>query len=305
MILRILATICVSLGKCFQTKITTQNKKLSGKDIICDEIANMRERNDFLKTVTKIISLVMATILLCLPVMASNSEKRWYFKPNDSHTQPPLPSEFSFIEEYGGFYIDHEHNDDSADKVIYLTFDVGYENGNVAKILDILKAHNAKGTFFVLENVIKNETELVNRMFDEGHTVANHTMTHRNMSAADRSVFESELYGLEKLCLDLTGKKMAKIYRPPEGCFSENNMKILHEMGYSTVFWSCAYADWDNNKQPSHDKALHKLTSRLHNGEILLLHPTSATNAAIMDEFLTHLENNSYRFGSVAELCGK
>ncbi len=247
----------------------------------------------------------MAAILLCLPTAAKSNELRWYFKPNDNNTQPPLPSEFSFIEDYGGVYIDREHGDDNNEKVLYLTFDVGYENGNVAKIMDALKKHNAKGTFFVLENVIKKETDLVMRMFDEGHTVANHTMTHRNMSGVDRTVFEAELHGLEKLCLDLTGKEMAKIYRPPEGCFSEDNMKILNDMGYSTVFWSCAYADWDNNRQPSSAEAMKKLLGRLHNGEILLLHPTSSTNAAIMDDFLTELEARGYTFGSLTELCGK
>ena len=166
------------------------------------------------------------TVILCMQASANSSELRWYCKHNDSHTQPPLPTEFSFIENYGGVYLDREHGDDCAEKVIYLTFDVGYENGNVANILDTLKKHNATGTFFILENVIKRETALVKRMFEEGHTVANHTMSHRNMSAADRQTFEKELHGLEKLCLDMTGHSMAKLYRPPEGCFSENNLKI-------------------------------------------------------------------------------
>lgn len=234
---------------------------------------------------------------------AGKGELHWYCKHNESHTQPPLPGEFSFIEDYGGVYIDKGHGDDCADKVIYLTFDVGYENGNVAKIMDTLKKHNVTGTFFVLENVLRRETELVKRMFDEGHTVANHTMSHKNMANADRAAFEAELHGLEALCTELTGKKMAKLYRPPEGSFSIENMKILKDMGYKTVFWSCAYADWDNNKQPSPESAMKKLTERLHNGEILLLHPTSATNAAILDEFLTMLENKGYRIGSVLELC--
>lgn len=255
----------------------------------------------------KVFTLCLAltlSVALALPSVATSSELRWYCMPNDTNTQPALPSEFSFIEDYGGVYLDREHGDDSADKVIYLTFDVGYENGNVAKVLDTLKKHNATGTFFVLEHVIKKETALVKRMFDEGHTVANHTMSHRNMSGADRAVFEEELYGLEKLCTEMTGEAMAKLYRPPEGCFSEDNMKILSDMGYKTVFWSCAYADWDNNKQPSPASAMSKLTGRLHNGEILLLHPTSATNAAILDEFLSTLEQGGYRFGSVEELCG-
>ena len=252
----------------------------------------------------KICTAALALVLLMLPLSASSSELRWYFKPNDNHTQPPLPNEFSFIEDYGGVYLDRTHGDNSDEKVIYLTFDVGYENGNVAKTLDILKKHNATGTFFILEHVITKETALVKRMFDEGHTVANHTMSHRNMATADRATFEAELHGLEKLCTDLTGGTMAKLYRPPEGCFSENNMKILSDMGYKTVLWSCAYADWDNKNQPSPETAMQKLTSRLHNGEILLLHPTSATNTAILDEFLTHLEAEGYRIGSLKELCG-
>lgn len=257
-----------------------------------------------MKKVFTLCLVLTLLVTLALVSVSASGELRWYCKPNDTHTQPQLPSEFSFIEDYGGVYLDREHGDDCADKVIYLTFDVGYENGNVAKVLDTLKKHNATGTFFVLEHVIKKETALVRRMFDEGHTVANHTMSHRNMSGADRAVFEEELYGLEKLCTEMTGGTMAKLYRPPEGCFSEDNMKILSDMGYKTVFWSCAYADWDNNKQPSPTAAMNKLTERLHNGEILLLHPTSATNAAILDEFLTTLENDGYRFGSVEELCG-
>lgn len=257
-----------------------------------------------LKIYKRITAALMAVVLV-LPISAANTECRWYCKKTDNHTQPKIPSEFSFIEKYDGVFIDKEHGDDCSDKVIYLTFDVGYENGNVAKIMDTLKKHNATGTFFVLENVIRRDTDLVKRMFAEGHTVANHTMSHRNMTNADRSVFETELYGLEKLCKELTGGTMAKLYRPPEGSFSEENMKILKDMGYATVFWSCAYADWDNNKQPSPESAIKKLTERLHNGEILLLHPTSATNVAIMDEFLTKLEAEGYRFGAITELCGK
>lgn len=257
-----------------------------------------------MKSLLKKLCTFALILSLILPIRAAANELRWYFKPNDTHTQPVLPSEFSFVEQYGGVYVDRAHNENNDEKVIYLTFDVGYENGNVAKVLDALKAHNATGTFFVLEHIITKETALVKRMFDEGHTVANHTMTHRNMSKADKAIFEEELYGLEKLCSEYTGGVMAKLYRPPEGCFSEDNMKILHDMGYKTIFWSSAYADWDNNNQPSAAYAMEKLKSRLHNGQILLLHPTSATNAAIIDEFLTYLEAEGYSFGSLTELCG-
>ncbi len=256
-----------------------------------------------MKKFTKFLTAALACVMLSVSVSAT--ELRWYCKPTSDHTQPPLPSEFTFIESNGGIYLDRQHGDNAGEKVIYLTFDAGYENGNIAKILDILKKHNATGTFFVLENLIKRDTDLVKRMFEDGHIVANHTMSHKNMAGASREAFEEELHGLEALCKEMTGHEMAKLYRPPEGSFAESDLKIVNELGYKTIFWSCAYADWDNKKQPSPDKAMEKLTSRLHNGEILLLHPTSDTNAAILDEFLTKLEADGYKFGSIMDLCEK
>ncbi len=233
------------------------------------------------------------------------SADSWYFKKNSSHTQPPIAPEYSYIEDFGGYFLDREHGDDASEKVIYLTFDAGYENGNVEKILDVLKKHNAEGCFFVLENLVRKNTDLVKRMFDEGHTVANHTMKHKNMSKiTNRAELEAELSGLEKLVYELTGETMPKIYRPPEGAFSRENLEMLNSLGYKTIFWSFAYADWDNAKQMKPDAALAKLCEHLHNGEILLLHPTSATNAEVLDEFLTHAESKGYRFGSIRELCG-
>ena len=251
------------------------------------------------KTLHTLTSLAVLAALT-LNVSASN----WYYNKNDSHTQPPIPSEYSYIENYGGYYLDRDHGDACSEKVIYLTFDAGYENGNVEKILDILKKHNAKGCFFILENLVKRNTDLVKRMFDEGHTVANHTMKHKNMSTLGKAELEKELCGLEKLCLDLTGHKMARLYRPPEGAFSEQNLKDADALGFKTIFWSFAYADWDNDKQPAPDAALSKLLNHLHNGEILLLHPTSSTNAKILDDFLSRLEKDGWRFGSLEELCG-
>lgn len=253
------------------------------------------------KSVARLSSLFLS-ILIINPLSAT--ESHWYCNRTSDHTQPPLPPEFSYIENYGGYFLDH-NADASGDKVIYLTFDAGYENGNVEKVLDILKKHNAEGCFFVLSHLVESNTELVKRMFDEGHTVGNHTMKHKNMAKyGTRENFETELCGLEKLTDQLTGHKLSKVYRPPEGTFSEDNLKIVEEMGYKTIFWSFAYADWDNNAQPDHNTALQKLLDHTHNGEILLLHPTSATNAAILDQYLTELEAQGYRFGSIKELCG-
>ena len=114
--------------------------------------------------------------------------------------------------------------------------------------------------------------------------------------------FKTELDELNAIMLEHVGHELAPFYRPPEGKFNRDNLMWANELGYKTIFWSCAYDDWDNGRQMSREKALGKLMSRLHNGEVLLLHPTSATNAAILDEFMTTLESMGYRFGNLYEL---
>ena len=189
------------------------------------------------------------------------------------------------------------------EKVLYLTFDAGYENGNTAKILDALKSHNAKGAFFLVGNFARDNGDLVRRMAEEGHIVGNHTMHHYNMSKiADRETFEAELRGVEELYEKATGKPLDKYYRPPQGVFSEDNLKMAKELGYRTVFWSLAYVDWKQDDQPTHEQAFHKLIPRTHNGAVVLLHQTSDTNGEIMDELLTKWEEMGYRFGSLDEL---
>jgi len=249
-----------------------------------------------MKTLLKIISLITVISALTTYASAANSYG-WYCVRKKDHARPVCEANMAFIEELGGHYL----GDDPDEKVLYLTFDAGYENGNVAKILDALKAHNAPAAFFVLGHLIKNDTALVKRMAEEGHLVCNHTSRHKDMSKFDDAEFEAELRSLENTAAEY-GIPIAKFYRPPEGRFSEENLACADKMGYATVFWSLAYADWDNNKQPSRDGAMKLLLDNTHNGAIILLHPTSSTNAAILDELLTEWENEGYRFGSLTEL---
>jgi peptidoglycan-N-acetylmuramic acid deacetylase len=250
------------------------------------------------------IILALASGLFALPgtVAATDTTPyNWYCKNNSTHTPPTLDSDQRWIEDYDGYYLDHSVK--KGDKVIYLTFDAGYENGNVEKILDALKAHKAPGAFFILDNLMVRNGDLVKRMANEGHLVCNHTKRHPDMTKiCDRKTFAEQLTTLAEHYKELTGKEMPKIYRPPEGRYSRQNLQYAKAMGYKTVFWSFAYADWDNNRQMSEEAALKKILDHTHNGEILLLHPTSATNAAIMDRLLTALENEGYRFGKLTEL---
>lgn len=224
----------------------------------------------------------------------------WYVKRNPDHKQPALDPEQKIIEKYNAFYVDPNRGDNSEEKVIYLTFDAGYENGNIAKILDILAEEEVSAAFFILENLISSRPPLLKRMEDEGHFVCNHTTKHRDMSCVDsKEEFKKELESLESMYYNATGKSMKKFFRPPEGRFDEDNLKFADELGYTTVLWSLAYADWDNNKQPSTEYAKEKLLSNTHNGAIILLHPTSATNAEIMRDLIKTWKAEGYSFGTL------
>ena len=192
---------------------------------------------------------------------------------------------------------------DTGEKTIYLTFDAGYENGCTPAILDALKKHNAPACFFVVGNYIDTAPALVQRMVDEGHIVGNHTLHHPDMSAiASQEAFAAELDGLAEKFTALTGQPMQKFYRPPQGKFSEENLKQAQALGYKTIFWSLAYVDWYTDNQPTEEQAFSKLVPRIHNGAIVLLHSTSETNARILDELLTRWEEQGYTFGRLDEL---
>lgn len=203
------------------------------------------------------------------------------------------------LENYDAYYLG-----DVNKKVIYLTFDAGYENGYTPAILDALKKHKVSATFFLVGNYLKTSPDLVKRMVEEGHYVGNHTYHHPDMSKiSSLDSFRKELEDLEKLYNEITGEEMVKYYRPPQGKFSKTNLKMAKELGYKTFFWSVAYVDWYNDKQPTKEEAFKKLLGRIHPGAIVLLHSTSKTNSEILDELLTKWEEMGYSFGTLDEIA--
>lgn len=194
---------------------------------------------------------------------------------------------------------------DSTKKDIYLTFDCGYENGNTEKILDALKKHNVPGTFFVVGHFLETSPEIVKRMAAEGHAVGNHTYHHPDMSSiADMASFQKEVDDVAALYEQITGQELMKYYRPPQGKYSTKNLEMANELGYHTFFWSLAYVDWYEDKQPTKEEAFDKLLKRIHPGAIVLLHSTSKTNGEILDELLTKWEEMGYSFKPLSELTG-
>lgn len=219
-----------------------------------------------------------------------------------SYSQKGQPPEGNATREqlaqYGAYYLG-----DTTQKVIYLTFDCGYENGYTGQILDALKKHNAPAAFFVVGHMVESAPEVVRRMAEEGHIVGNHTFHHPDMSAiAEQSAFRSELEQLEAIYRETTGQELPHFYRPPQGKYSAENLKQAQALGYKTILWSLAYVDWYVDKQPTAEQAYAKLLPRIHNGAIVLLHSTSKTNADILDELLTKWEDMGYSFASLNEL---
>lgn len=218
----------------------------------------------------------------------------WWYVPNSEHKLPSINRDLTYkIEDYGAMY-----SGNVSKKVLYLTMDEGYENGYTNRILDVLKENDVKATFFVTAPYLDNNNELVKRMVNEGHMVANHSDTHPSMPTIvdDKLKFESELIAVEKKFKDITGKDMPKYFRPPMGKYSEQSLKYTQAMGYKTVFWSFAYKDWETENQPEHEYAKNKILGGLHNGGIILLHAVSKTNTEILGDVIKEAKNQGYTF---------
>ena len=246
--------------------------------------------------------LISHAVSASFPVSSPlNEASSWGLSFRKEGARPEGNADINELKQYNAYYAE-----DTDEKVLYLTFDAGYENGNTPAILDALKKHGAPAAFFVVGNFIEDEPELVKRMVEEGHIVGNHTMTHPDMSAiSTQESFQEELAGVEKLYEDLTGEPMTRFYRPPRGVYSISNLAMADNLGYATFFWSLAYVDWNQEQQPSREEAFSKLLPRVHPGAIVLLHSTSSTNAEILDELLTKWEEMGYSFAPLTQLTGE
>lgn len=260
----------------------------------------------------QVLYVVLAIILLCIGmVCALRAVNRsgaaetaagitdWGLSFQSEGAPPVANASQEYLRNFDALYVG-----DANKKEIYITFDAGFENGNTERILDALKKHGVKATFFLVGNYFETQPELVKRMAEEGHTIGNHTYSHPDMSKiGDIQSFQTELQKNEALYRDILGSEMPKLYRPPQGKFCEENLKMAQQLGYSTVFWSLAYVDWYTDDQPTPEQAFSKLLPRIHPGAVVLLHSTSSTNAEILDELLTKWEETGYSFGDLEAYC--
>lgn len=228
----------------------------------------------------------------------TSAEGNWGLSFQQDGEPPIANASYEELKKYNAYYAE-----DTEEKVLYLTFDAGFENGNTPAILDALKKHNVPATFFVVGTYIEQNADLIRRMKEEGHTVGNHTYHHPDMSQiATKEAFEKELKDVETQYKEITGEEMTRFYRPPQGKYNEANLQMAKDMGYHTFFWSLAYVDWYENNQPTKEEAFEKLLGRVHPGAIILLHSTSKTNAEILDELLSKWEEMGYTFKTLNQL---
>lgn len=226
----------------------------------------------------------------------SNARDGWSFRVNKEHKQPEGYNKFD-IGQYDAYYVAN-----TDEKVIYLTFDEGYENGYTEKILDKLKENDVQATFFVTKPYIKNNVDLCKRMKDEGHIVGNHSVRHKRMHELTDDEIKYEIEETARYFEEMTGYKMDTFFRPPEGEYSERTLYLTRKFGYKTIFWSMAHRDWETDNQPPVEKTFEYVTSHTHPGMIALLHAVSSSNTEALDDIIKTIKEQGYRFGNLYEV---
>ena len=228
--------------------------------------------------------------------IVSTKKIEWGIKRNDNHEQPDVGKENRrVLEENNGICLGKED-----EKVLYLTFDEGYEAGYTSRILEVLKENDVKAAFFITAHYLNTQEDLVKQMIEEGYIVGNHTVNHKSMPELSEEEIRKEVMDLHTAIYEKFGYEM-KYIRPPKGEFSEKSIKYTNTLGYKTVMWSFAYEDWNENKQPDEEKAKEKIINNFHNGEIILLHGNSKTNTDILDSIIKEAKSMGYEFKSLDE----
>ena len=220
----------------------------------------------------------------------------WWFKRNDNHEVSGCQDDFD-ITEYKAYY-----RVPVSEKKMYITFDCGYENGYTADILDVLKEEGVPAAFFVTQTFIRDNVELTKRMKEEGHLVCNHTVTHPSMPSKSVKEQQEELLTCETYMTEATGYEMDLFFRPPRGEYSKRTLQVAKDLGYTTIFWSMAYLDYDVNNQPTPEHVIEHFAKYYHPGAIPLIHNVSQANHDALKTVLQNLKKEGYTFGTLYDL---
>lgn len=228
----------------------------------------------------------------------SNKALHWGLKRSTHQIPPSVGKELdALLNKYNSFYLG-----DTSKKVVYLTFDNGYENGYTATVLDALKEKNVPATFFVTGHYLKDQPDLVKRMVNEEHIVGNHSWHHPDLTTVSDEKLKKELNLVKEEFESLTGKKDMMYLRPPRGIYSERTLALSQQIGYHNVFWSLAYVDWKIDQQKGWKHAYDSIMKQIHPGAIILLHTVSKDNAEALPKVIDDLRKQGYQFKSLDQL---
>lgn len=244
-----------------------------------------------------ILTFLLASIF---PNQIEASGYGWGYKKNNEHKVPDIGKYQEMLEKYGAYYADL-----SGEKVVYLTFDNGYEQGHTDEILDVLKKEKVPATFFVTGHYVETEPELVKRMVDEGHIIGNHSYHHPDFTIVSKESMIEELKSLEKAVTDITDQKEIKYMRPPRGMFNERTLQWANELGLIHIFWSLTFHDWNTSNQKGWQYAYNQIMEQIHPGAIILLHAVSSDNAEALEKVIQDLKKEGYEFKSLDYLLLK
>lgn len=247
---------------------------------------------------TSIMAFFLAFLILNQSTQASGYG--WGYKKNTDHQIPEIGKYGEILKKYGAYYVD-----ESGEKVVYLTFDNGYEQGYTEGILDVLKNESVPATFFVTGHYVKSEPELVKRMVDEGHIIGNHSYHHPDFAIMSKNAIKEELETLEQAVAEVSDQKGLKYLRPPRGTFNEQSLNWSNELGYIHIFWSLAFNDWNTNQQKGWQYAYDQMMEQIHPGAIVLLHTVSSDNAEALPHVISELKKQGYEFKSLDDLVFK
>jgi len=249
---------------------------------------------------------VMVLLLFMLPVCSSFAHQdvpyHFGFKKSKNGQLPSIDQEGfkAIVSKHQAIFLG-----DTTKKEIFLTFDNGYENGYTAKVLDVLKEKKVPAIFFVTGHYVKDQPELLKRMAKEGHLIGNHSWSHPDMTRITDDRIKDELEKVKAAVAQVAGQQEMSFLRPPRGIFSERTLAVSKQLGYTNVFWSVAYKDWDTKAQKGWQYAYDKVMAQLHPGAVILLHSVSRDNAEALGKIIDDARKQGYEFKSLDTLASK
>ncbi|WJQ79515.1 delta-lactam-biosynthetic de-N-acetylase [Brevibacillus brevis] len=249
------------------------------------------------------VSLLLTSALPVDSIMASPDHPYHFgFKKSKNGQLPSINEEGfkSIVDRHGAVFLG-----DTTKKELYLTFDNGYENGFTPKILDTLLAKKVPAIFFVTGHFVKEQPELLKRMAKEGHLIGNHSWSHPDMTTVPNQKIKDELTKVSDAVQQVIGQANMRYLRPPRGIFSDRTLAVTKDLGYTNVFWSVAYRDWDTKVQRGAKYAYDNVMAQLHPGAVILLHSVSKDNAEALGTIIDETRKQGYEFKSLDQLPKK